>query len=87
VTAIADAHERVAAPTLVTTTLPVGHVDRWETDLPSGVVLVEVESGWGVDWTYVALGAVIGAAILLAALLMTRGTGRHPPRGRPLTYG
>jgi HAMP domain-containing protein len=50
-------------------------------------VLVEVESGWGVDWTYVALGAVIGAAILLAALLMTRGTGRHPPRGRPLTYG
>lgn len=81
VTASPDAFER-AALNRQRASQPVGHVDRYEADLPSGPIASPVSaSGWELEWPQLGIGFGIG--ILLALGLVLAG---RLMRFRPLAH-
>lgn len=61
----------------------VGHIDRYELDLPNGPVAEPTtSSGREIEWPQVGIGFGIGMVLLLGLILAARFT-----RGRPFAHG
>jgi hypothetical protein len=74
---MSDAHERTA-PQATPTVLHDAH-DRVQPIEP----IVVVSADTGTDWTRIAVGTLIGVALLIALVAMIIALIRRPPHGHP----